>query len=425
MKFVDKTIVPVFYDTVRKHPYLCKSCGMCVGVCPTNAVRMVLNEYSQYVPEFNESECIHCQRCINCCPGIDITDAKPYSKGDFRQLLIGFATNPEIRQHGASGGVVTALISYMLSCSLVDKAINLNISNSPILPEPVVFTEAKQVMANGGSKYIIYPICDQLKKFDKNTVITTLPCQSLAMRKANLTKGYIFGLFCSKAYTKDLIRFVCEKEKIDSNKLLSIDYRFGDWPGVVRLITKTKSVNISYNRSYYTAASNGYYFSNQGCLLCPDYFNENADISFGDPWGIEQDGDLKRGKTVIIVRTEKGQKLIDQAIKDQIISVESLSESLLVNGHQNGIHFKKSTLPIRLAKIQEMGLPLPKHNQNLEQKKSVIDYFIQGFYVNNSIKMKKNYEDIFKWSKVRVFIHRYFIHLLQTISLKFRRDKSR
>ena len=420
---MDKTIVPKFFDTVRRYPHLCKSCGMCVGVCPTNAVRMVLNEYSQYVPEFNESKCIHCQRCINCCPGIDITNAKPYLKGDFRQLLIGSATNPEIRQHGASGGVVTSLISWMLSCGLVNRAINLDFSDSPILPKPAVFTNVKQVMANGGSKYIIYPICDQLKKFDKHTVITTLPCQSLAMRKANLTEGYIFGLFCSKAYTKDLIRFVCEKEKINSNELISIDYRRGDWPGVVRLETKNKSIEIPLQHSYYTAASNGYYFSNQGCLLCPDYFNENADISFGDPWGIERDNDLKHGKTVIIVRTEKGQKILEQAIEDQILSVENLNESLLLKGHLNGIHFKKSTLSIRLAKIQEMGLPLPNHNQDLEQKKNVIDSFIQDFYINNSIKMKKKYETIFKWSKARIFLHRYFIHFIQTMSLKYRRDK--
>lgn len=418
---MDKTKVPTFINTVTKFPHMCKSCGMCVGVCPTGALRMVLNVYNQFVPSYDENKCIHCQRCINCCPGVDITDFKPKSEREYEQLLIGHANNSTIREAGASGGVVTALMAWMLEKGIITKAISLSTVSSPIIPHPKIFTSPEAISRGGGSRYINYPLCDSVSEFDEASAVTTLPCQSLAMRRAGLTKGYIFGLFCSKAYTRDLIKFVCKKEALVIDEITRIDYRHGEWPGSVYIETPRKVVNIPYQRSYYTAASNGYYFVNQGCLLCPDYFNENADISFGDPWGLQRD-DLREGKTVIVVRTEKGRRLIEQAKDDGIIFVEDLDRSYLAKGHKNGIHFKQCMLPIRLKKIQELGLPVPRHEVKVNIQTSWFDDYIQGFYINNVINLKNNYEEIFNWSKRKIFLKRFIIHFFQTLQLKVKRS---
>ena len=49
-------------------------------------------------------------------------------------------------------------------------------------------------------------ICEAIKEFKGNSLITALPCQSNAMKKVRKNKGYVFGLFCSKAHTSDLTR---------------------------------------------------------------------------------------------------------------------------------------------------------------------------------------------------------------------------
>jgi coenzyme F420 hydrogenase subunit beta len=387
-----------FFATIEKYPHLCTSCGMCVGICPTEAVSIVKNEYSQYIPLFDEEKCTQCNKCIKSCPGIDITSSQQSGIGVFQKIYLACSSDKSQRSAGSSGGVITALSSWMLSEGIIEKAILLNSTESPINSEISIITSAEAVMQCSGSKYVAYPICEAIQEFSKNSLITTLPCQSIAINKARKHKGYIFGLFCSKAY---------------------INYRKGSWPGQVAIDTSNRKIRIPYNRSYYTAISNGDFFTIQGCLLCPDYFNENADISFGDPWGFKIDQELLLGKTVVIVRSSKGLELIERAISNKKIIAEEITEEQVINGHQGGVYFKKRSIGLRLRKFEQMGLPLPEHNFDLPKKHNPIQSYIQNYYIKNNILLKKDYENIFSTNKLMIFIKRYSILLLQKTYLKF------
>ncbi len=41
----------------------CIDCGLCVGVCPTDAITMI-----DYKMDLNNEKCILCSACINTCP---------------------------------------------------------------------------------------------------------------------------------------------------------------------------------------------------------------------------------------------------------------------------------------------------------------------------------------------------------------------
>lgn len=406
-----------FFETVNTNPYLCTSCGMCVGVCPTDAVTMQLNQFNQFVPLFDEELCVGCNYCVESCPGIDIrNDHKDI--GDYHKIYLAWANDSKYRTNGSSGGVVSALSSWLLSTGYVSNVLTLNSSNNPITPNVIDVKSADSILQCAGSKYIAYPICVEIDKFNEKSLITTLPCQTSAIKKANLNNGIIFGLFCSKAYTADLIKYLSIQESIKTKEIKSINYREGNWPGQVSIKTPNKDVQIPLAGSYYTAISNGYYFSIQGCLLCPDYFNENADISFGDPWGFKVDQGLSLGKSVVIVRSEKGKEIIDLAIANNVITVEEITREQLLKGHQSGVYIKKSSIGIRLNKIKKMGLPLPEFNQKLIPNYDPLQYVIQDYYIKNSILLKKRYESIFKINKWLVFINRYMILIIQKMYLK-------
>jgi coenzyme F420-reducing hydrogenase beta subunit len=308
----------------------------------------------------------------------------------------------------------------MLSEGIIGKAIMLNSTpeGSAVNPKTDIITSAEKVMQCSGSKYVAYPICEAVREFREKTLITALPCQVRAIRKARRNKGYVFGLFCSKAFTSDLIRYISIQESIKLEDIQRINYRYGSWPGQVSIDTIDQKIRIPLNRSYYTAISNGYYFAIQGCLLCPDYFNENADISFGDPWGFKVDQEILLGKTVVIARSPKGVELIERSIANKIIIAHEIPVEQVIRGHQGGVYIKKLSIGLRMKILAEMGLPLPEHNFTLPTKSNPLQFYIQNYYIRNNFLLKKNYERIFSYNKLIVYIMRYFILLLQKISLK-------
>jgi len=41
----------------------CVGCGMCINICPVNAISMVNGKAF-----INQDKCIHCGKCLNICP---------------------------------------------------------------------------------------------------------------------------------------------------------------------------------------------------------------------------------------------------------------------------------------------------------------------------------------------------------------------
>lgn len=52
----------------------CMSCGMCVDVCPADAIKIISTHgYSRF--EINQDKCIECLSCLEVgCPGEAITE---------------------------------------------------------------------------------------------------------------------------------------------------------------------------------------------------------------------------------------------------------------------------------------------------------------------------------------------------------------
>ena len=110
---------------------LCCSCGTCAGACPQGIIRFAGDDC---LPALTDPEaCSECSRCAEVCPGRHV----PYTEllqdrsaseeashfGPHIAILRANATAPRLRERGASGGFVSALLSFLLDKGEIDAAI--------------------------------------------------------------------------------------------------------------------------------------------------------------------------------------------------------------------------------------------------------------------------------------------------------------
>jgi len=338
---------------------LCIGCGTCEGICPTEAVKMEINEKGFYIPCINEQKCINCGLCIKVCPGIGIDFKEMYLKkfnkfpkdpylGHIINTYIGYSTDLSIRYNSSSGGVVTALAIYAIKKGIVDNVIVTKLEEGK-LPKAIITRDPKEILDSTGSKYTPVPVNILLKQIiqeenEKKYLFIGLPCHIHGLLKAEKyfpklkEKIYLkIGLFCGGIPSFIGSDFILWLNGISGNIL---KYRGEGWPGV--LVVKTD--NGDYKKipllKYYEYL--GAYYANPRCRLCIDHIAEFADISVGDPWFPEFKDPV--GSTIIISKTEKGEDLLQYAKKDKFIEFKELSPDKIFESQIDAILYKKSDL---------------------------------------------------------------------------------
>jgi len=397
-----------FFCDIERFPMLCQSCGMCENVCPVEAIKLSQNFATQFVPEYDEKKCIGCMKCVKACPVRKNMSEHKSVMGPYIKVYLGKSMKESDVENGSSGGVITALLTYGLETKVFDEVLTVSNTGSVVTAKPVYTVNPGQ---ESGSKYVSEPLCTIYDSKKKNLAITALPCQAKAIRKQN-DDNFIFGLFCSKLSLEDLINYVVLKNKKNPEDITEITYRRGNWPGKFRVkFADGSQICEKLNRSVFNSAYNSYNFSCSGCLLCDDYFAEQADISFGDPWGRTQYQDGYPGETVIIVRTDRGMELVDNAVKDGILSVEELDVEKVIKGHIKEIYNKKTALIQRIRYMDSRTDAMKEYNKDVLIPAKNFG-LLNTYAIGNNWKRRKSikrYKKIFK-SSIRYMFFKRFAH---------------
>ena len=108
--------------TYTVHHDLCTGCGICEGMCPSNAISFIVTE-GTFRPVVNNSLCKNengCHRCFDSCPGVGIDLKSELFKnaehkddkyvGPYLESYVGYSLDTEIRYHSASGGMITQFL---------------------------------------------------------------------------------------------------------------------------------------------------------------------------------------------------------------------------------------------------------------------------------------------------------------------------
>ena len=367
---------------------LCTGCGTCIALCPTEAIKLTINEKKGiYVPELNEEKCNSCGICYKVCPGhevdfkalnLEIFDKEPEDIliGNYLNCYIGHSTDYNIRYNSASGGLVTQLLIFALEEGLIDGALVTRMKkNNPLEPEPFIARTKEEIIEASKSKYCPVPVNIALKeilasKEEEKFAVVGLPCHIQGIRKAEQINKKLkerivlhLGLLCSTTRNFLSQEYLFKKFNVKKEDVVKFDYRGEGWIGGMTITSKNGDKIHSLLPIYYTQILRSYFVPLR-CTLCNDQSCELSDISFGDIW-IPEFMDDKIGTSAIIVRNKISENILQKMISNKKIELNNLNRDKLTMSQMYPLRLKKTHLNARIALFKLFGKATPLYNQKL------------------------------------------------------------
>jgi coenzyme F420 hydrogenase subunit beta len=335
------------------------------------------------LPVVDLDKCTACEVCVKCCPGFSLDmvglndqvfGRRPTDEvvGDFVDCYVGHSEDEEVSSVCSSGGVVDQLLIYALEKKLIDGAVVVGTrKDRPLEPEPFIARTREEVLSASRSKYCPVAtgvVLKRLKKEEGRFAVVGLPCHIHGIRKAEsvipaLRKKIVLhvGLFCGHTVSYDGTDFLLEKLQVRKGDVVRLDYRGNGWPDGMRVhLRDGRRLSLKYNRGWnaYWNVFSPFFFTPFRCLMCPDQFNELADVSVGDAW-LRELKHRGRGESIVVVRTRFLEDLLEQLRREGRFVVSQLSAGKVKESQDFSVNFKKNHFAIRLGLFARLGHSVP------------------------------------------------------------------
>jgi coenzyme F420 hydrogenase subunit beta len=323
---------------------LCTGCGACIIACPYDVLRYD-DGGGRYRPFHVEEsggaeDCTHgergCTLCSRSCPRFrdweTELDRHRFGReraagevfGVVTDVVLARATDEEVLARGQDGALVSALCIFALEHDVIDAALvsALEGDGRGWKAVPAIVRTRAEVLAAAGSRYtysanpLAYPAA--IEAGAERLALVGMGCQSsapvamAARRAGKIARRFVLsiGLMCSKTFDdaifEDLFR---DRYGLERREILKMNIK-----GVFQIWMR----DGSYHE---VPLKEGHAFTRTGCLHCPDFAAEHADLSAG---GIGAFGEW----TLTVVRTDAGRELLDQMVDAGAIELRPGSDDL-------------------------------------------------------------------------------------------------
>lgn len=265
------------------------------------------------------------------CPGLQVRAGA--SPGVARHRILGpvagaweaYATDPELRHRGSSGGVLSALNSWLVESGAVTEMIGAaGDRREPRRSVPVTIRSREQALEAAGSRYAPVSLLPEHASAGSGAGLCGKPCEASALRAARGTDPIILSFFCAGTPSQDATDgLVAQLGFPREEHLDELWYRGRGWPGEFTAVsTRGARVSTTYSESWGAALGPTVQWR---CRVCVDGVGESADISCGDYWEADERGypdfEERPGRSVLIARTPRGVALVGEAARAGVIHV--------------------------------------------------------------------------------------------------------
>jgi coenzyme F420 hydrogenase subunit beta len=335
---------------------LCIGCGACVDLCPY---------FKNY--RGKTSQLFACTleqgRCFAYCPKAEVDlndltrkiwhadyDGSPL--GPYRKVLASRAGTQMDRGAFQAGGTVSALMAFALKNKLIDAAALTD--RDGLTPVARLVTDWQKVTGCASSKFMASPTLSALnmgvREGYRRLGVVGTPCQMTAvaqMRSNPLEKkehdvpvGLSVGLFCNWSVdTRQLINLLDQRLKISEIRSMDIPP-----PPAGLLVLETDNGRMEVSLSEIKP------LIPHTCYICLDMTAEFADLSVGMYEG-------RPGWNTLMVRSERGAEMVDQAHRENFIETEEFPAENLAHLSRAAAEKKERALRtlIRRGLINNQG----------------------------------------------------------------------
>lgn len=324
----------------------CSGCGLCTHLDGGLEMQLDARGYLRPVEVGMPTQSPGALQSFDrACPGVRVAAQHP--EGAERHPLLGsyfavweaWASDPELRHAGSSGGVLTALSAWLLESGQAARVTGAAADRrDPRRSVPVTILTRTEAIAAAGSRYAPVAALSNADAFLPGSAVTGKPCEAAALRAMTDAPDdeqgpLLLSFFCAGTPSqKATDRLLDDLGVAPDAAVDELRYRGNGWPGRFTARAGDVSVDADYEESWGSTLGPT---TQWRCKVCPDGVGESADIVAADSWATDERGyplfAEGAGVSALVARTRRGLAVVEAAIEAGVIEVRPLEMNALAS----------------------------------------------------------------------------------------------